>query len=45
MWVIELNIVGRRFTYRVPDRRRASSRSSQRSAGWRPALVPDPHAA
>lgn len=36
MWIVEVNFAGRRFTYRVPDRRRAIFRFGTRGFGWRP---------
>ena len=45
MWVIELNFAGRRFTHRVPDRRRSLLRIAQRSVAWRPTQLQNPHAA
>ncbi|MGY4654552.1 hypothetical protein [Mycobacterium sp. URHB0021] len=44
MWIVEVNFVGRRFTYVVP-RRRPLLRFGQRSIGWRPSAAPDPRAA
>lgn len=39
MWIVEVNFAGRRFTHRVPDRRRAIFRFVPRSFGWRPSPV------
>ena len=42
MWIIEVNIAGRRFTHEVYARRRAIR---LRRFGWRPAQTQQPRAA
>jgi hypothetical protein len=44
MWIVEVNFVGRRFTYEVHGPRRLF-RFSPRSVGWRLSQLRDPHAA
>ena len=45
MWIIEVNVVGRRFTYVVPDRYRPSFRFNPRAMHWRAPQVRHPRAA
>lgn len=43
MWMVELNIVGRRYVHYLPGRRRF--RFSTRGFAWRPTPVRPPRAA
>lgn len=45
MWLIELNIAGRRFTRHVPDKRRQLFARGARALTWRSAQVPHSPAA
>jgi hypothetical protein len=42
MWLIELNIAGRRFTRHVPDKRRQFFGRGARMLAWRGPHVPTP---
>lgn len=44
MWMVELNIVGRRFVHYLPGRRRFTL-AAVRGFTWRPAPARPPHAA
>ena len=45
MWIIEVNVVGRRFTRSVPDLHRPSFRFNTRAVHWRPSQLRHPRAA
>lgn len=45
MWIVEVNFAGRRFTRRVPDRRRSIFGFGTRGFGWRPSQLRQTRAA